>query len=121
MILLFILTLALAELFPARSTLQLNLKGESSDPVYTLNCHTDFYTFIELKREEIVDKVTISKSDEWEIGQDNRFTWIRPRNEAGVDGNLSILTKSGKMYVFILKIIDDEELFYPKVFVTGDE
>jgi hypothetical protein len=121
MILLFILTLILAELFPARSTLQLNLKGESSDPVHTLNCHTDFYTFIELEREEIVDKVIITKIDEWETGQDGRFTWLRPRNEAGVDGNLSILTKSGKMYIFILKVVDNEELFYPKVFVTGDE
>lgn len=120
-ILLFILALILAELFPARSTLQLNLKGESSDPVHTLNCHTDFYTFIELEREEIVDKVLISKSDEWETGQDGRFTWTRPRNEAGVDGNLSILTKSGKMYIFILKVVDNEELFYPKVFITGDE
>ena len=119
-LLLFIVTL-LAELFPAKSTLQLNLTGRGSDQVHAINCHADFYTFIEVGRDETIKKVIILKNSDWEVDFDGPFTWIRPVNEEGVDTSLAIMTEGGKIYLFTLKIVDNEEIFYPKIFIRSEE
>jgi len=42
-------------------------------------------------------------------------------NDEAERTSLAILTESGKLYLFFIKIVENEELFYPKVFVTGEE
>ena len=120
-ILLFTLALLLGELYPAKSTLQLNLEGNGSDQVHTLNCHADFHTFIEVEKEETIKQVIVTKTGDWAVEQDGPFVWIRPVNDEAERTSLAILTESGKLYLFFIKIVENEELFYPKVFVTGEE
>jgi type IV secretory pathway VirB9-like protein len=120
-VLLFVLALLLAELYPAKRTLQLNLKGKGDDQVHTLNCHVDFYTFIEVEKEEEIKRIIFTKNGDWEIERDGPFIWIRPKNEEGVETSLAIVTESGKIYVFTLKIVENEEIFYPKIFITSEE
>lgn len=120
-VLFFVLALLFAELFPAKSTLQLNLTGTGSDQIHTLNCHADFYTFIEVEKEEKIKRLIFSENGDWEIERDGPFIWIRPKNEEGVETNLAIMTESEKLYVFTLKIVENEEIFYPKIFITSEE
>ncbi|MCK4764729.1 MAG: TrbG/VirB9 family P-type conjugative transfer protein [Candidatus Aminicenantes bacterium] len=103
----------------AKSTLALDLAGQGKDQVHTLNCHPDFYTFIEVNREEQIKKIIMLENDDWEIDTDGPFIWIRPKNEEAVRTTLAILTESGRMYIFTVKIVDSEELFYPKIYITG--
>ena len=118
---LLILTLLLGELYPAKSTLQLNLEGKGSDQVHTLNCHTDFHTFIEIEKVETIKQVIVTKTGDWEVEHDGPFIWIRPVNDEGATTSLAILTESGRLYLFAIKIVENEELFYPKIFVTSEE
>ena len=120
-LLLFILLILLAELFPAKSPLVLNLPGKGKDQIHTLNCHPDFHTFIEVDKKETIKKVIIPKNDDWEVNRDGPFTWIRPKNEEGAPTSLAILTESGRMYLFTIRIVDNEEIFYPKIFITGED
>jgi len=118
---LFTLSLLLGELYPAKNTLQLHLQGKGSDQVHTLNCHMDFHTFIEVEKEETIKQVIVTKNDDWEVEHDGPFVWIRPVNDEAVTTSLAIITGSGRLYLFSLKIVENEELFYPKIFITGEE
>jgi len=120
-ILLVFIMIFLTELFPAKSTLQLNLQGRGSDLVHAINCHADFYTFIEVGGDETIKKVIILKNSDWKVDFDGPFTWFRPVNEEGVDTSLAIMTQCGKIYLFTLKIVDNEEIFYPKIFIKSEE
>ena len=106
------------ELLPAKNTLALDLAGTGKDKVHTLNCHTDFHTFIEVNRDERIKKIIMIKNDDWETNSDGPFLWIRPKNEEAVRTTLAILTENNKLYVFMVERVDSEEMFYPKIYIT---
>ena len=121
LVLLFILLIFLAELFPAKSTLLLNLKGRGRDLVHTLNCHADFYTFTEVEKEETIKQVIYAKNSSWQIEQDGPFIWLKPTNAAEGETTLAILTESCKIFIFTINVVDNEEIFYPKIYITSRE
>jgi hypothetical protein len=117
-LLLLLIVFVVYEFLPAKSTLALDLAGTGKDQVHTLNCHHDFYTFIEVNRDERIKKIIMPKNDEWEIDSDGPFLWVRPKSEEAVRTTLAILTENHKLYVFTVKRVDSEELFYPKIYIT---
>lgn len=116
----FIFLLFIAHLFPYKNTtLVLNMKGDGSKPVHTLNCHENFTTFIEVDRKETIKLAFITEDRGWELDRYGPFIWLRPHEKAKTPTTLVITTESGKLYQLRLDVVKNEEMIYLKTFITG--